>query len=270
MDRKSVSDAELAALGTFQGTIDRNSNFRRQALEHNLSRNVRVVKLLGYIALLRRRGVALTDAVECVAAVRQNFSSSQSMTHLGLPADPHQAAHFLPGQIRVGGREIWRFAVNPVTAGQIEFLFAEVEHLPVAFNQADTAGEAKGQPGGLCAALAQACTTLIRSQPGTGKLLSALQTGYEEWHRDAMKALRSAALGKSAKPGIPALEGNAIDGYTAESIAARSQASASQSNRDDSVRILQYYLEDQAQRGWPWVIGRCQETLRDIEAIFKA
>src|SRR5579864_4444591 len=191
MARKPVSDADLASLGAFQGTIDRNSNFRQQAFDHNLGRNTRVAKLLGYMALLRQAGVALAGNVECVAAVRQNFSSSQTMTHLDLPTGPMQAAHFLPGQLRIGGREIWQFAGNLATRGHIEFLFAEVEHLPLAFNQADTAAEAKGQAGGLCAALAHACTTLILRQPAgktaAGKIpLDLLQAAYDTWQRDAL------------------------------------------------------------------------------------
>jgi hypothetical protein len=136
MNRKTVSDPDLAALGEFQGTIDRNSNFRQQAFDHNLGRNVRVAKLLAYVGMLHQKGVAMAGTVECAAATRQNFSSSKSMTHMGLPTVPNQAAHFLPGQILVGRKEIWRFATSPMTRGHMEFLCAEVEHLPVAFNQA--------------------------------------------------------------------------------------------------------------------------------------
>ncbi len=267
MDRKPVSNAALAALGAFQGTIERPSNFRRQALEHNLGRNVRVVKLLRYIDMMRRRGVTLAGPIECVAAIRQNFSSSQNMTLLGMPAGSHQAAHFLPGQLRIGGRNIWQFATSAATRGQIEFLFAEVEHLPVAFNQADTAAEAKGQSGGLCGALADACTTLLRGNPAPGAG-NALQTGYEEWQRRALTALENAAGNKTAKPGIPALQGNPLDGYTPESIAARSRPSESQWNRDESLRILGYYLEDQEHRTWQWVMGSCQGALREVESNF--
>lgn len=266
MDRKPVSSAALAALGAFQGTIDRSSNFRRQALEHNLGRNVRVVKLLRYIDLMRRQGITLAGPIGCVAAIRQNFSSSQTMTHLGMPAGPHQAAHFLPGQLRIGGRNIWQFAANPATRGQIEFLFADVEHLPVVFNQADTAAEAKGRSGGLCGALAEACTALLR---GNSQPRNALQAGYDEWQRRALTALQSAASNKKNKPGIPALDGNPFEGYSPESITARSQASESQWNRDESLRILGYYLEDQAHRTWQWVMGSCQGALREVESNFR-
>ena len=274
MDRKPVSDPKLAALGEFQGTIDRNSNFRQQAIDHNLGRNVRVAKLLGYLALLRQRGASLTGSIECVAAVRQNFSSSKSMTHMGLPTGPTQAAHFLPGQIRIGGRDVWQFTTNPATRGQIEFLFAEVEHLPANFNQADTTAEAKGSNNGLCSALVHACTTVIRRPEGqqmsAGKLpLNLVGAAYEDWHRHAITALNNAVANKSSKPGIPPLVGDPFEGYTPESISARSTASTTLWNREESLRVLQYYLEDQQQRTWPWVVGSCQWALQEVESNFK-
>jgi hypothetical protein len=271
MDRKPVSDPDLAALGEFQGTIDRNSNFRQQAFDHNLGRNVRVAKVLGYLALMRQRGASLTGAIDCVAATRQNFSSSKSMTHMGLPAGPTQAAHFLPGQIRIGGREMPELAADPTTRSAIEFLFAEVEHLPSPFNQADTEAEAKGQAGGLCSALANACATLIRrplpNRPANGRIpLDLVQLAYDEWHRGATAALRRAIANKGVKPGIPPLVGDPFEGYTIESISARSTASATQWNRDNALRILEYYLEDQPLRNWSWVAGSCQWALREVES----
>jgi hypothetical protein len=264
MDRKPSSDQQLAELGEFQGTIDRSSNFRQQALDHNLGRNSRVAKLLGYIALMRQAGANFGGSVDCVAAAQQNFQSPEDLTHLDMPAGVHQAAHFLPGQVTIGGRRVQQFASNPRTQGHIEFLFGEVEHLPVVFNQADSAGEAKGRSIGLCAALSRGCATLITRpmtgkgpiRPGQGAIpMDLVQAGYEDWYRDSLTALRNAINSKESKVGIPALVGNRFDGYTPESIAARSNATQRQWNRDQSLRILQYYLEDQQQRSWRWVSG---------------
>src|SRR5689334_20543892 len=137
MDRKPVSNPELAELGKFQGSIDRNANFRQQASNHNLGRNIRVLKLFGYMGLMRQSGIPLAGAVDCLAATLQNFQSSQTMTHMGLPTGPMQAAHFMPGRVTVGGKSIWEWA-GPITRGHIEFLFSDVEHLPLPFNQADS------------------------------------------------------------------------------------------------------------------------------------
>jgi hypothetical protein len=106
MDRKPVSDPNLAAQGEFEGSIDRSSNFREQAFNHNLGRDMRVIKLLGYVAMMRQNGVRFSGAIDCTKAMRQNFSSSRSMTQMGLPTGPMQAAHFLPGQVTVAAREI--------------------------------------------------------------------------------------------------------------------------------------------------------------------
>ena len=121
MTRQRVSDSNLRSLGNFQGKIDRNSNFLQQALNHNLGRNIRVAKLLGYLALLRQSGFPLTGIIRCVAAQRQNFSSSKLMTHMNQPTGPMEAAHFLPGQILIGVDPIWSVAKNPVTRGHIRW-----------------------------------------------------------------------------------------------------------------------------------------------------
>ena len=277
MPRKPVSDAELRRLGKFQGAIERNANFRQQASNHNLGRNVRVVKLLAYLGLLRQAGKSFTGPIKCVAAVRQNFSSSQSGTHLSLPTGPMQAAHFLPGQITINGRPVWDYAKDAGTRGRIEFLFAEVEHLPAVFNQADTEAENKGQQGGLCSALTDACHTMVHTPAtpnanpaGTSRLASALlQKAYEEWHRNAIAGLQNALTSKQSGESLPPLIGDPFAGYTAESIEARSTATASVWNREFSADVLAYYLEDQQQRHWPWVIGGCQSALRDVESAFK-
>jgi hypothetical protein len=274
VNRRPVSDPELRALGEFQGEIERSSNTYQQALDHNLGRNVKVVKLLGYLALLKQAGVVLKEPVECIAAALQNFSSSKSMTRFGLPVGPMEAAHFLPGQVWIANREVWHFAKSPETRGHIEFLFADVEHLPATFNQADTAAENKGQNDGLCGALIHACKTLIGRRLATdavaGKIsMDLVQAAYEDWHKDATAALARALETKSAKPGIPALVGDRFSGYTMESVAAPSTAAKTQWNRDEACRVLQYYAKDQQNKTWQWVTRSCQGALQEVESNFK-
>jgi hypothetical protein len=197
------------------------------------------------------------------------------MEHMGLPTVPNQAAHFLPGQILVGGKDLWLSATSPMTRGRMEFLFAEVEHLPVAFNQADSAAEAKGEANGLCAALAGACSSLLRhptSRPAiAGKIsLDLMQFAYDQWHRGSLSSLRQAIARKGDKPGIPPLVGNRFEGYTPDSIAARSTSNAALWNRDDALRILGYYLEDQQRQSWNMISASCKWAIQEVESNFKA
>jgi hypothetical protein len=278
MTRKPVSDAELAELGKFQGSIETNASLRQQALSHNLGRNVRVVKLLAYLGLMRRSGKSLPAQVQCVAAIRQNFCSSQSGTHMGQLEGPMQAAHFLPGQIMIGDKPVWAYSNDLATRGRIECLFAEVEHLPAVFNQADTSAEAKGEHGGLCSALTAACRAVLTApdaeQSGAARGLRVsvplLERAYLPWHQTAIIALQNAIRSKRSKPSIPPLAGDRFEGYTLESITARSTAKPSEWNRDFSLNVLEYYLQDQEQqRGWPWVLTGCQSVLREMESGFK-
>lgn len=273
MNRSRVSDAGFRSQGDFQGLIDRNANLRQQALNHNLGRNVRVAQVLTYVGLLRQSGTAISGAIECTAAVRQNFSSSGNLQHMGLPAPRSQAAHFLPGQVRMGGRNLWQW-FSRHTSPAVEFLFAEVEHLPLAFNQADSEAENKGRNDGLCAALAQACTAMVqarvlaRPQPGVVDR-NILSTAFGEWCRGATAAFQRALLNKRQRAGIPPLVGNAFDGYTMESIEARSQAPASQFNRDEALGVLELYAQDQARYNQAWLTGACQPRIREAESNFR-
>lgn len=271
MDRKPVSNTELADLGAFQGLIDRNGSFRHQAFNHNLGRNVRAAKLLAYMIMLHKSDPKFKGVVDCVAAIRQNFSSEQDMLQMGLPTGPMQAAHFLPGQVTVGGKPVWSFSKNQKVSSEMEFLFAEVEHLPLAFNQADTAAENKGRPGGLCAALAAAGQDVMNTPAPTNAVLVSLKTPYEIWCRGAIQAFDNAIASKSAKPAMPPLEGDPYSGYTPESIAARSAVSASIWNRDQAIRVLRYYRENQEQNGgWANILPAVHSSLGEIEAAFQA
>lgn len=206
MSRKPVSNPEDAALGKSQGNIGYNSNFRDQAFGHNLGRNVRVVEVLTHLAKMVVDGRQFPGHVECVAAERQNFSSPKTLTHMGMPAAPSQAAHFLPGQIRIGGQNIWEWALDSSTRRRLEFVFAQVEHLPVAFNQADSAAERKGEPCGLAAAFAAGCAAVIKQSdsPVEEPSRTADLTGtLPDPHSPAGRMLNWASMG-IAHPDSPA------------------------------------------------------------------
>jgi len=268
MARTPSSDPEQRELGEFQGLIERNSNFRTQAFDHNLGRNVRVAKVLTIVRMLRAAHKPLKGSVTCTKAEMQNFSSDQTMTILGLPAGPTQAAHFLPGTLCIGGTPLWGYISDAKFKGKVEFLFGEVEHLPAVFNQADTSAEASGTAGGLCAALAMACAAIIEPSHGNDAA-HLMKSAWEQWSNGALIGLRTAIAGKSEKGVIPPLVKDSEGNITPESLDARDNASMSESNRDQAVRILGYYIEDQEQRDWNWVAGPCRPRIAEIESAFR-
>jgi hypothetical protein len=263
MKRTPSSDAEQRQLGEFQGRIERNSNPRAQAFNHNLGRNVRVARVLTLIRLLRDSGKRLSGTVTCTRGQKQNFSSDQTMTILGINWEGMQAAHFLPGTVAIGGQPIWTFITDAGFRGQIEFLFGEVEHLPAVFNQADTAAEASRTGGGLCAALAGACAKVLQ---GGAK---DIQAAWNYWNENAMVALRTAIAAKAEKGGLPSLQKDADGNILPESIDARSNAGQAAWNLEDSKWILGYYIEDQEQRGWDWVQIGCCSAITDFQSAFR-
>lgn len=184
------------------------------------------------------------------------------MTIMGLPTGSMQAAHFLPGTVRIGGAPLWEFTSDPKCKGHIEALFADVEHLPTVYNQADTAAEAKGTGVGLCGALAAACQSLLIGAGGTG----GMQAAHKIWCDNALIGIRNAVSGKRGLGVLPDLVKDA-DGNI--DLSAREAASASTHNRDDTVRILTYYLEDQAARNWDWVQTGCRSAIADARMNFR-
>jgi hypothetical protein len=134
--------------------------------------------------------------------------------------------------------------------------------LPTVYNQADTAAEAKGTGGGLCAALAAACQSLLAG-PGAA---AGMQAAHKIWYDNALIGLRNAISGKCSLGVLPDLVKDA-DGNI--DLSPREAASAATHNRDDAVRILTYYLEDQAVRDWGWVQAACRTAMADARANFR-
>lgn len=106
-----------------------------KAIGHSNSRNNRVVQVVSFFSLIRAASRNLATAHVLVeAAQRQLFRSP----------DGYQAAHYLPGQLKIGKQLPWMLIPTPVARSSLECLFADVEHLPAAFNIADSAAEEKG------------------------------------------------------------------------------------------------------------------------------
>jgi hypothetical protein len=93
-------------------------------------------------SLQRRPDLGASALVECVGALVQDRTA----------AEGHQAAHLLPGQIRVGTMPVWALAAAGADCGipavEIERLeartqssFASTRVLPAVFNRADSQAE---------------------------------------------------------------------------------------------------------------------------------
>jgi hypothetical protein len=74
-----------------------------------------------------------------------------------------QAAHLLPGQIKIDGAFPWLFLSGPA-ARRLESLFGHVEPLRADFNKADSAAEANG----LTEAFANACRQVLTGKGEDG------------------------------------------------------------------------------------------------------
>jgi hypothetical protein len=112
-----------------------------KAVGHSNSRNGRVVQVACFFSLIRSSTPNLNTArVMIEAAQRQMFSSTTG----------YQAAHYLPGQLKIhaagvpGAETPWSLVSGLAARQRLEYLFADVEHLPAEFNKADSAAESKG------------------------------------------------------------------------------------------------------------------------------
>ena len=150
----------------FQTTATRFSaaGMNAMAKSHTGRRNAIVLEsLLGLSALAssaksagasgRLREVP-TASASCTAALLQRHSYPQ----------PDQAAHFMPGQLRLNGVPVWEFVPHSVGRLYVMDMFADVERLHANFNRADSAAE--DGPGGL-KALAGRCAALVAHHGGT-------------------------------------------------------------------------------------------------------
>jgi hypothetical protein len=103
---------------------------------------------------MRSAGLIESSAtVTCTKAIRQHFTSSR--------AEGKQAAHYLPGQLRINSRCPWEFIVDWRTAQELEGYFGDVEDLPADFNKADSAAEAYRTVEGLKKSFARSCTIAV-------------------------------------------------------------------------------------------------------------
>jgi hypothetical protein len=118
------------------------------AMGHAIARNSNVAKVLCYLSVMRGAS-CIEDRSKAVVA-HKGVSVPQDFQATG----GNEAAHILPGclsiQNKTTGRKpkgVWEFAPNDNLRSQILSLFEATHDLPVSFNKADSAAEARRQSG---------------------------------------------------------------------------------------------------------------------------
>lgn len=191
---RTVPDRQAAKAARFnQLVVQRFVNPVAQAVGHSHSRNSRVVQTLCYFSLMRNTGQHsfLHYAIAIEKAARQLFHS-----HGG-----NEAAHFLPGQIRIKDEFAWRFISDPATSRRLECLFGDVENLPADFNKADSAAEEKG----LCEAFRHVSEVVLRDAsqrtPNHANRDLVRRMYTDIWIPKATDAFSAASLQKETRAG---------------------------------------------------------------------
>ena len=121
---------------TFDSGLSADSR-RAMAHQHMVGRTERVVKLLvataSMAAAARRPGASERLRSFNVGHVDCSKGELQAVSY----PDPDAAAHYLPGQIKIGGLPPWEFLTNLRQREFLMLLFQDTDRLRVAFNQTD-------------------------------------------------------------------------------------------------------------------------------------
>ena len=198
MARRTTPNQQHARNEEFSDkTVERFQNYAQQALNHGMGRNARVVKVLCYTSLLRSAGnIPMGSSVNVSAAEFQNYKSTGG----------NQAAHYLPGQLKINGKNLSEWSSSQQGKTQISTMFADVEDLPADFNKADTQAEASGQNAGLCAAFAAAVSHVVQCSQGVAAInRRVVAHAYDAiWINQARNACNLALSKKAEKYQRPA------------------------------------------------------------------
>lgn len=201
MDRKQVS-SELTMHAKVGKMTERFQSDLAVARSHSLGRDRRVGQVMCYLSLMQSAGLIVKIAtVTCTGAARQHFSSSR--------AEGKQAAHYLPGQLRINGQYPWYFIGDWHTAREIESLFGDVEDLPADFNKADSAAEAYRSVEGLKQSFAQSCKVVVQDpQPMEGNRINRIlvRRAYNDWVARSRGAYEMAVIQKKTRVDVPPLK----------------------------------------------------------------
>jgi hypothetical protein len=229
---RQTPKGDQPALSRFnQVDVVRLTNGVSKAVGHSNSRNDHVVQVASFFSLIRNTAPNSASASVIIeAAQRQMFRSP----------DGYQAAHYLPGQLKIQNGLPW-FLLPATSARQrLENLFADVEHLPAAFNKADSAAEGKG----LCETFRRVGEEVLRDPlpPRKGAINRDLvRRIYDEiWVPGATKSYSEAIAQKMLASEVPTLEVDQDGNLNLENISERSTADWS---REDEAGILRRYSE---------------------------
>jgi hypothetical protein len=217
----------------------RAKSYALMANNHSLGRNGRVVRVLCQVSLLHGAGRfgSTGRTVTVSKAEFQNYKASAG----------HQAAHFLPGQLKVGGKNLSAYAGNPETRRGLDTIFADVDSLPADFNKADSQAEASG----LCRAFADAALVIVRAPASrTGIDRALLKQAYHgTWVPQARTAFQAAIQSKGQKYERPPLrfgEAGGVAHREIQNLAEREDASNYELGIELQGWILEKYAEAMA------------------------
>ncbi len=236
MARRYVPDKGLAKYERFRLLkVQRYASDQSLALSHGNSRNTHIVTVLAYMAVLRdparlSKPMPANPDVTCTAAIRRLFAARGGQ----------QAAHLLPGQIRINNQLPWSFLKEPHVARALENEFAFMTPLDANFNKADSACESKG----LTEAFALACGHVLK---GKGVPTADIVKAYRDvFVPTAREAYDDAEAQKRTKPSVPPIvHGNAggAEYGMIMNLEERGAAMADDSIWDvhEQLRIIDYY-----------------------------
>jgi hypothetical protein len=245
MARKSPGGPDLTQKQWSDQEVQRFESDVSLALNHAHGRNNRVAQVLCYLSLMRAAGrISNTSGVMTVTKAEfQNYHG---------PAGT-QAAHYLPGQLRIGRKRVSEYISDRMTRLRLDGLFGDVHTLPPNFNKADSEAEKNG----LCDAFAAACREVIHSgsAPRAGSIdRPGVQQAYESvWVPLARSAFQRATTNKGTKYTAPALRFGAAgtaDYKTILNLPEREAANEYERNIEEQRRILGRYTESLSTPLW--------------------
>ena len=241
-------------------SVQRLSSYVSDSINHAMGRNTRIVNVLCYVSLMTaRRDINRNANVSVKGAVWQNYKSQAG----------RQAAHYLPGQLRINSRNLCDLTNNASLIKAIRCQFGDVDDLPANFNKADTQAEAKGKDEGLCEAFQKAVEYVISNTSTVNEFdRNSVRDAYRTiWKPRARTAYIKALEIKSEKYSKPELQmgmAGGVDYNTITNLGARECATAYQHRINHQQEILRHYFENLNQDPTALIDEKMDELVRAL------